>query len=54
MAHYYYYYYYLASENNKGERETAHGRFTDVLLKTSTGWRFIAWRGDDDPRWKEK
>ena len=45
---------FLASENNQAERETAQGRFTDVLLKTSPGWRFIAWRGGDAPRWKEK
>lgn len=51
VAHYYY---SIATETKKGERKTIHGRYTDVLLKTGDGWRFIAWRGGDDPRWKEE
>ena len=52
VAHYYY---TLSVENTKkGERETVHGRYTDILMKTDEGWRFIGWRGGDDPRWKQK
>ena len=47
VAHYYY---ATASEDADGERETSYGRYTDVLVKTSDGWKFIAWRGGDDPR----
>ncbi len=47
------YYYSVATENRKGERETNHGRYTDILLKEGERWRFIAWRGGEDPRWKQ-
>jgi ketosteroid isomerase-like protein len=49
VAHYYY---SVASENRQGERETIHGRYTDVLMKQDGKWQFIAWAGgemsDDD------
>lgn len=52
VAHYYY---MMSLENTKkGERETLHGRFTDVLVKTNVGWQFIVWRGGDDQRWNKK
>jgi hypothetical protein len=44
------YYYRVARENYKKEREAATGRYTDVLLKEGSGWRFIAWAGGDDPK----
>ena len=47
------YYYSVATENRKGERETAHGRFTDILVKDGQRWLFLAWRGGLDPRWKQ-
>jgi len=47
------YYYSEAVENRKGERETAHGRFTDILVKDGQRWLFLAWRGRVDPRWKQ-
>ena len=46
VAHYFY---STASENRKGDRETTHGRFTDVLVKEGDSWRFIAWHGGADP-----
>jgi ketosteroid isomerase-like protein len=47
------YYYSVSTENRKGERETNHGRYTDILIKEGEKWRFIAWRGGEDPRWKQ-
>ena len=47
VAHYYY---STAAEDREGERETTHGRYTDVLVKQDGRWMFIAWRGGDDPR----
>ncbi|NIO33190.1 MAG: DUF4440 domain-containing protein [Gemmatimonadetes bacterium] len=46
VAHYFY---STASENRKGERETTHGRYTDVLVLDGGAWRFLAWHGGDDP-----
>lgn len=51
VAHYYY---SLAVEPKDAPRKTVHGRFTDVLMKTDDGWKFIAWHGGDDPRLKEE
>ncbi len=47
VAHYRY---RVVSENDKKERETATGRYTDVLIKEGSQWRFIAWAGGDDPK----
>ena len=44
------YHYQIARENYKKERETVTGHYTDVLLKESGKWRFIAWEGGDDPK----
>jgi len=46
VAHYFY---SQVSENRKGERETSHGRYTDVLVKENGTWRFLAWSGGDNP-----
>ena len=46
VAHYFY---SQASENRKGERETSHGRYTDVLVKENGTWQFLAWSGGDNP-----
>lgn len=46
VAHYYY---STASENKDGERETTHGRCSDVLSKDKGAWRFIAWHCGDEP-----
>lgn len=46
VAHYFY---SQSSEDKKGERETVHGRYTDILVKENGAWRFLAWRGGDNP-----
>lgn len=46
VAHYLY---STATEDRKGDRETTHGRYTDVMVRDGTGWRFLAWAGGDDP-----
>ena len=45
VAHYYF---STATENYKGERETNHGRYTDILVKSGDGWQFIAWHGGEE------
>jgi hypothetical protein len=42
------YRYTQVRENYKKERETATGRYTDVLIKEGGRWLFIAWAGGDD------
>lgn len=44
------YRYMVARENYKKERETATGRYMDVLVKEGGRWLFIAWAGGDDPK----
>lgn len=44
------YRYSVARENYKKERETVTGKYTDVLVKESGRWLFIAWAGGDDPK----
>ena len=46
VAHYFY---SQASQNRKGERKTVHGQYTDILVKENGKWRFLAWRGGDNP-----
>lgn len=36
-------------EDADGERETTHGRYTDVLVRDADGWKFLAWAGGADP-----
>ena len=43
------YRYTMVRENYKKDRETATGRYTDVLVKEGDRWLFIAWAGGDDP-----
>jgi len=50
VAHYYY---STAAEDREGTRETTHGRYTDVLIKQDGKWKFIAWRGGDDPKYDD-
>ena len=45
VAHYLY---SEASEDSEGKRETTHGRYTDVLIRDGSGWKFIAWAGGED------
>jgi len=44
------YRYTAARENYKKERETASGRYTDILIKEGGRWLFLAWAGGDDPK----
>jgi Domain of unknown function (DUF4440) len=44
------YRYQIARENDKKERETVWGHYTDVLVKENGKWLFIAWEGGDDPK----
>jgi hypothetical protein len=46
VAHYFY---SQASENRKGERETVHGHYTDILVKENGTLQFLAWSGGDNP-----
>jgi ketosteroid isomerase-like protein len=45
IAHYLY---TNAFEDKDGEIEVKNGRYTDVLVRTEEGWKFIAWHGGDD------
>jgi ketosteroid isomerase-like protein len=45
VAHYLY---RTALENEDGETEMNNGRYTDVLVRTDDGWKFLAWHGGDD------
>jgi len=45
VAHYTY---TNANEDKDGEVEITNGRYTDVLVRTEDGWKFIAWHGGDD------
>lgn len=45
VAHYLY---STAFEGKDGEIEMANGRYTDVLVRTKDGWKFVAWHGGDD------
>mgnify|MGYP001818699300 CR=1 FL=1 len=42
------YLYSSASKDADGKVETSNGRYTDILLRTDDGWKFIAWHGGDD------
>ena len=45
IAHYLY---SSASKDKDGKIETVNGRYTDILIRTADGWKFIAWHGGDD------
>jgi len=45
IAHYLY---STAFENKDGDIEMSNGRYTDVLVRTEDGWKFLAWHGGDD------
>jgi len=42
------YLYTTAVEDKDGKIETSNGRYTDILLRTDDGWKFVAWHGGDD------
>ena len=45
IAHYMYTSAYRAKD---GDVELNNGRFSDVLIRTEDGWRFLSWHGGDD------
>lgn len=45
VAHYLY---TIAYKPKGGDVEMRNGRYTDVLVRTEDGWKFIAWHGGDD------
>lgn len=45
VAHYLY---STAYKPKNGEIEMSNGRYTDVLVRTEDGWKFLAWHGGDD------
>ncbi len=45
IAHYLY---TTAFQNKDGEIEVTNGRFTDILVRTDEGWRFLSWHGGAD------
>ena len=45
IAHYLY---SSAFEDKDGDTEMSNGRYTDVLVRTEDGWKFLAWHGGDD------
>ena len=45
IAHYMY---SSAYESKDGEIEMNNGRFSDVLIRTEDGWKFLSWHGGDD------
>lgn len=45
VAHYLY---SSAFESKDGDIEMSEGRYTDILVRTDGGWRFLAWHGGDD------
>jgi len=45
VAHYFY---TSAFEDNEDDVEVSNGRYTDILIRTEDGWKFLAWHGGDD------
>ncbi len=45
VAHYLY---TSAFKKKDGEIKTSNGRYTDVLVRTDDGWKFLAWHGGAD------
>lgn len=45
VAHYLY---TTANEDNDDDVEVDNGRYTDILVRTDEGWKFLAWHGGDD------
>ena len=47
VAHYFY---TSAYQDSDGKVEVSNGRYTDVLVRTEDGWKFIAWHGGEDDK----
>jgi len=42
------YLYSSAYQNKADEVEMHHGRYTDILVRTDDGWKFLGWHGGDE------
>ena len=42
------YLYTAVVQTRDKKTEVANGRYTDVLVRDGTGWKFISWHGGDD------
>ena len=42
------YLYSMAFEDKEGKVEVSNGRYSDVLIRTEDGWKFLAWHGGND------
>ena len=40
--------YSSAFRDKDGDVEMSNGRFSDVLVRTEDGWKFLSWHGGDD------
>jgi len=47
VAHYYY---STGTQDAEGDRETTHGRCTDILIRSEGTWKFIAWNCTDEEK----
>ena len=47
VAHYYY---STGVQDREGDRETTHGRCTDILIRSEGTWKFIAWNCTDEEK----
>ena len=45
VAHYLY---SSAFQDNDDEVELSNGRYTDILVRTEDGWKFLSWHGGDN------
>jgi ketosteroid isomerase-like protein len=45
VAHYLY---SVAVKNKDGEIKMSNGRYSDVLMRSGDGWKFVAWHGGKD------
>ena len=45
VAHYLY---TSAYRDKEGDVEVSNGRFSDILVRTEGGWKFLSWHGGDD------
>lgn len=42
------YLYSSAFKSKDGDISKSNGRYTDVMIRTEDGWKFLAWHGGDD------
>ncbi len=42
------YLYTTANKPKGGDLVTRNGRYTDILVRADSGWKFVAWHGGDD------